>query len=158
MITLDVTARLVFAIVLVGSLYLLFVGHNQPGGGFAGGILAGAAVALIYMAGGLKDVRRISRGRPWNFLGAGLFLSVGAATVPMLLGDPVLTNGYLAHTLPWLGDVKVTSATVFDLGVYLVVLGLALMMFESFGDEPVVDEVEASVISEVDPDAVEITG
>ena len=51
---------------MVGSLWLLFAGHNQPGGGFVGGIVAGAAVSLRYVSGGLTDVRRLSRGsRGW---------------------------------------------------------------------------------------------
>ena len=50
--------RLLFTVVMVGSLYLLFVGHNQPGGGFVGGIVAGAAIALRYISGGIGEVRR----------------------------------------------------------------------------------------------------
>ena len=67
---------------MVGSLYLLFVGHNQPGGGFVGGIVAGAAVALRYVAGGIDDVRSLSRARPWTVLGAGLLVSAVTAAVP----------------------------------------------------------------------------
>ena len=77
--------RIVFAAVLLGSLWLLFAGHNQPGGGFVGGIVAGAAVSLRYVSGGLADVRRLSRGRPWMVLGAGLLISVSTAIVPLLL-------------------------------------------------------------------------
>ena len=51
--TVDVSVRIVFAAVMVGSIWLLFAGHNQPGGGFVGGIVAGAAIALRYVQGGL---------------------------------------------------------------------------------------------------------
>ena len=61
LVVVDVAVRLVVPAVLVGSLYLLFAGHNQPGGGFAGGIVAGAAVALRYVAGGIEEVRSLSR-------------------------------------------------------------------------------------------------
>ena len=71
LVSVEVSVRIVFAAVLVGSLWLLFAGHNQPGGGFAGGIVAGAAVALRYVSGGIDDVRRLSRGKPWLVLGAG---------------------------------------------------------------------------------------
>ena len=134
-VVLDVSVRIVFAAVLVGSLYLLFAGHNQPGGGFVGGILAGAAVALRYVAGGIDDVRRLSRGRPWNVLGAGLFLAGATAAVPLAFGHPVLTSAYRRIEVPILGGVSLSSVTVFDLGVYLAVAGLALMVFESFGDD-----------------------
>ena len=70
--TVDVTVRVMFAVVMVGRVWLLFAGHNQPGGGFVGGIVAGAAIALRYIAGGMTEVRRLSRGRPWTVLGAGL--------------------------------------------------------------------------------------
>lgn len=136
-VTLDVSARVVFAAVMVGSIYLLFAGHNQPGGGFVGGIVAGAAVSLLYVAGGIDDVRRLSRARPWTVLGGGLLLSLLTAAAPLLVGDPILSNDYVAFDLAVLGDVKITSASVFDLGVYFTVLGLALMVFESFGDGPV---------------------
>jgi multicomponent Na+:H+ antiporter subunit A len=139
LVVLDVAVRIVFAAVMVGSIYLLFAGHNQPGGGFVGGILAGAAVSLRYVAGGIDAVRSLSRARPWTVLGAGLVLSVSTALVPILLGHPVLTSAYRSFDVPVLGSVSLTSVMVFDLGVYLVVLALALMMFESFGDD-LVDE------------------
>jgi multisubunit Na+/H+ antiporter MnhB subunit len=136
LITIDVSVRIVFAAVMIGSLWLLFAGHNQPGGGFVGGIVAGAAISLRYVAGGLRDVRRLSRGRPWMVLGAGVLIAVGAAIVPLLFGEAVLQTESLALALPLLGDVKLTSVLVFDIGVYLAVIGLAMMVFESFGDEP----------------------
>ena len=71
---------------MVGSVYLLFAGHNQPGGGFVGGIVAGAAIALRYVAGGIDEVRDLSRVRPWTMLGAGLcWSSAIAAIMPLLV-------------------------------------------------------------------------
>jgi multicomponent Na+:H+ antiporter subunit A len=136
LVTIDVSVRIVFAAVMVGSLWLLFAGHNQPGGGFVGGIVAGAAVSLRYVSGGLAEVRRLSRGRPWMVLGAGLLLSVVTAIVPLLFGGAVLEVGAFELDLPIFGHVKVSSALAFDTGVYLAVIGLAMMVFESFGDDP----------------------
>ncbi len=133
--TLDVTIRTVFTVVMVGSIYLLFAGHNQPGGGFAGGIVAGAAVTLRYISGGLPEVRKISRGRPWRVLGIGVLMASVTALIPLLFGQSVLEGTYWEFDPPLLGHVKLTSALPFDIGVYLVVVGLALMMFESFGDD-----------------------
>lgn len=101
-----------------------------------GGILAGAAVSLVYLSRGISGVRALSRRQPWTVLGAGLFLSIGTATAPLLWGRPVLSASYVKFHPPLLGTVKLATPTVFDIGVYLVVLGLALMMFESFGDDP----------------------
>ena len=63
------------SVVMVGSLYLLFAGHNQPGGGFVGGIVAGAAIALRYISGGIDEVRKLSRGQPWLVLGGGVLIA-----------------------------------------------------------------------------------
>jgi multicomponent Na+:H+ antiporter subunit A len=146
LVVLDVSVRIVFAAVMVGSIYLLFAGHNQPGGGFVGGILAGAAVALRYLAGGIAEVRSISRARPWTVLGLGLLLAIGTAIVPLLLGDPVLSSAYRAFDVPLIGSVSLTSVLIFDFGVYLAVVGLALMMFESFGDDPIAETEEAPIV------------
>ncbi|MET0146141.1 MAG: hydrogen gas-evolving membrane-bound hydrogenase subunit E [Ilumatobacteraceae bacterium] len=135
LVTIDVSVRIVFAAVMVGSVWLLFAGHNQPGGGFVGGIVAGAAVSLRYVAGGLPEVRRLSRGKPWLVLGSGVAISAATAIMPLLMGGAVLQTGAHTFDLPVLGEMKVTSALVFDIGVYLAVIGLALMVFESFGDD-----------------------
>jgi multicomponent Na+:H+ antiporter subunit A len=142
---LDTTVRLVFDSVVVLSLYLLFAGHNQPGGGFVGGLVVGAAIALRYVAGGLPEVRGILPIRPWFFLATGLALAAGTAIAPLLLGQRLLDHAKLEVEVPVLGTMKATSALVFDAGVYLVVVGLVLMVFEALGDDapkPAVSDVK----------------
>ncbi|HEY9556725.1 MAG TPA: MnhB domain-containing protein [Acidimicrobiales bacterium] len=141
LVILDRSVRVIFHAVLIGSLWLLFAGHNQPGGGFVGGLVAGAAVAMQYVAGGIDEVRSLSRFRPWTILGTGLLVSALTATIPILGGHEVLESGVMTVALPAIGDVKITSALAFDVGVYLLVVGLILMVFESFGDEPPVDDL-----------------
>ena len=136
LVFLDRSVRVIFHAVLVGSVYLLFVGHNQPGGGFVGGLVAGAAIGLRYVAGGMEEVRRISPVQPWTVLGAGLLLSAATATVPLLLGHAVLEASVVSVDLPVLGTVKATSSLLFDIGVYVLVIGLVRMVFEAFGDSP----------------------
>jgi multisubunit Na+/H+ antiporter MnhB subunit len=135
----DVSVRVIFHTALVGSVYLLFVGHNQPGGGFVGGLVAGAAIALRFVAGGIDEVRSVTTLRPWTVLGAGVLLAVVTATTPLLLGEPVLTSAKWTFDLPVLGTIKATSALPFDIGVYLVVVGVVFMAFEAFGEEPQTD-------------------
>ena len=74
--------------------------------------------------------------RPWIVLGGGLALSVGTAITPVLLGGEVLEHVLWSFELPLLGKVKTTSALPFDIGVYFVVIGLVLMAYEAFGDDP----------------------
>lgn len=132
----DTVAQLIFHSAILLSLYLLFAGHNQPGGGFEGGLVAAAAVAVHYVAGGIDDVRSLSRLRPWTVLGSGLVLAIVTAVAPLLGGGAVLESGYLLDAdLPVLGHVKLSSTLVFDAGVYAVVVGLMLMVFEAVGEE-----------------------
>jgi multicomponent Na+:H+ antiporter subunit A len=136
----DVSSQLLFHAVLMASLWLLFAGHNQPGGGFVAGLLAGSAISLRYIAGGMTEVRSLSRFRPWTVLGTGLLIAVTTAIAPLLTGSPVLDVATTTLHLPIAGAVKISSALVFDVGVYITVIGMVLMVFEAFGDEPVVAE------------------
>jgi multicomponent Na+:H+ antiporter subunit A len=144
LLVLDRSVRVTFHALQLGSLWLLFAGHNQPGGGFVGGLVAGSAVALRYLAGGITEVRRLSRFAPWTILGAGLLVAGVTAMVPVVLGDAVLEAALVELDLPLVGSVKVTSPLVFDIGVYLVVVGLVLMVMEAFGDDPI-REVDVEV-------------
>lgn len=132
---LDVSVRLLYPSIIVLSLYFLFSGHNQPGGGFVGGLAASAGISLRYVTGGVGAVRRSFRLEPWTILGLGLAISVGTAIFSMLVGGVILEHGAYKLHPPLLGEVKVTSALAFDVGVYLVVIGLVLMIFEAFGDD-----------------------
>lgn len=137
----DVSVRLLYPSIIVLSLYFLFAGHNQPGGGFVGGLAAAGAISLRYVSGGVNAVRRSFRLQPWTILGSGLALSVGTAIFPMLLGGAILEHGTLKLDWPLLGEIKATSALPFDIGVYALVVGLVLMIFEAFGDD-LDDELE----------------
>ena len=132
---LDASSRLLFGSILVLSLYLLFAGHNQPGGGFVGGLTAGAAISLRYVAGGTSSVRSSVPVAPWTVLGGGLVIAATTAIVPLLMGGSVLEHAVFERDVPLLGTVKTTSALPFDIGVYLVVVGLVMMAYEAFGDE-----------------------
>jgi len=135
LIAVDVSVGVIFHTVLVGSIYLLFAGHNQPGGGFVGGLVAGAAIALRAITGGIDEVRSLTRLKPWTFLGVGILFASVTALVPVLFGEPVLASGKGSHTFPVLGKVTASSVLAFDIGVYLVVVGMVFMMFEAFGDD-----------------------
>jgi multicomponent Na+:H+ antiporter subunit A len=132
----DVSVKLAFPTVILMSLWLLFSGHDQPGGGFVGGLLAGSALTLRYIAGGMDEIRRWSRFRPWTILGTGLLIAAVDATVPIALGRSVLEVGTATIDLPVLGTLSMSSSLLFDTGVYLAVVGMVLMAFEAFGDTP----------------------
>ena len=131
----DVSVRAVFHAVIVVSLYLLFVGHNQPGGGFVGGLVAGAAISMRYVAGGIAAVRFLTPVKPWTILGTGIVVAGLTALVPTFFGEPPLEANIVDLHLPVFGDVHISTTLAFDTGVYLVVVGLVLMVFEAFGDD-----------------------
>jgi multicomponent Na+:H+ antiporter subunit A len=121
--------------VLVFSLYLLFAGHNQPGGGFVGGLVAGAAFVLRYVAGGRAALRAAVPVDPGIPVGGGLVLAAGTGMAAWLFGGQFLESGKLEADLWLLGHLKVTSALPFDTGVYLVVAGLVLAVLRTLGAE-----------------------
>lgn len=132
-VILDVCVRAEIHTLLLVSLYFLFAGHNQPGGGFAGGLLASCAFCLHYVAGGEPALARVIRIPPPVLLGAGLLLAVLTGLVPLLVGGLFLESAFLEAEIAVLGTVKVGSVLVFDSGVYLVVLGMSLFLLEQFG-------------------------
>jgi multicomponent Na+:H+ antiporter subunit A len=132
----ELSVQVIFYVVVMGSLWLLFAGHNQPGGGFVAGLLAGSAITLRYIAGGIAEVRARSRFRPWTVLGTGLLVAVVVAGFPLLGGGSVLDVATGTLDVPVIGDVHLSSALAFDIGVYLTVIGMVLMAFEAFGDRP----------------------
>ena len=125
----------VSAPLLAFSLYLLFAGHNQPGGGFAGGLVAGITILLAWSAGGLEVVRRVLPIRSTVLMGAGLIVAVTVGLAAAIPGLAFLESGYVELSVPVVGKVKLVSALVFDIGVYLVIVGITLALVRSFGGE-----------------------
>ncbi len=117
-------ARTMIPILLLFSIYLLIVGHDAPGGGFAGGLAAAAAVLLIYLAYGNRGLRRALRVEPEVITGIGLATAFAAGALGLFLGEQFLEALSASFTVPAIGIVKLTSVLVFDAGVYLVVVGL----------------------------------
>ncbi|TFV90477.1 Na+/H+ antiporter subunit A [Blastococcus sp. CT_GayMR16] len=134
-VVLEVITRILFHTILVFSLYLLFSGHNEPGGGFAGGLVAGLALVLRYLAGGRYELGEAAPVDPGLLLGAGLLFAGGTGVAGLLLGAEVLQTAILETTLPVLGDVKLVTSLFFDMGVYLIVVGLVLDVLRSLGAE-----------------------
>ncbi|WP_032701976.1 Na+/H+ antiporter subunit A [Mycobacteroides abscessus] len=132
-LVLEVATRLIFPLVMVLSFYFFFAGHNVPGGGFAGGLTAGLALVLRYLAGGRYELGETLPFDAGKILGLGLAFSGGAALSSMLLGAPVLSSATIQFDMLGFGHVKIVTAIFFDLGVYLVVVGLVLDVLRSLG-------------------------
>ncbi len=136
-IILDHAVRALFHTVIAFSLALLLIGHDEPGGGFIGGLLAGAAFMLVYLAGGDTRLRRAEPLAPELFLGSGIAAASTAGLVGWFSGGEFLEAAYLTFDLPLLGSIKLGTVLLFDVGVYLVVVGLVIALLRSLGREEV---------------------
>jgi multicomponent Na+:H+ antiporter subunit B len=122
-------ARLLMPLLLLFSVFLLLRGHNEPGGGFVGGLIAAAAFALYGIAFGVQRARHALLVRPLTLLGAGLLLALVSGLPAVLSGKPFLEALWTS------GPVAVGTPLLFDVGVFLVVTGVVLMMIFTLAEE-----------------------
>lgn len=134
-VILEVAVRILYHNMIVFSLFLLFSGHNLPGGGFAAGLVTGIALTIRYLAGGRYELGAAAPLQPGVVIGSGLFLAASSGLVPMVLGGAVFQTAIFEATLPVLGNFKLVTSLFFDIGVYLVVVGLMLDILKSLGAE-----------------------
>ncbi|MFT4202088.1 Na+/H+ antiporter subunit A [Gordonia sp. (in: high G+C Gram-positive bacteria)] len=132
-LVLEATTRLVFPTMVVLSVFFFYAGHNAPGGGFAGGLTMGLALVLRYLAGGRYELGEALPIEAGTILGTGLAISGGTAAASLFFGAPALSSAVLEVTLPVLGEIHLVTAMFFDLGIYLIVVGLVLDILRSLG-------------------------
>ncbi len=112
--------------VFVGC-YLLFAGHNNPGGGFAAGLVFGAVIALRTVAGLYRPAHADV------LIAGGLLVVAAVAVAPLLWGDVVLDQLVISRELPLLGKIKSGTAFPFDIGVTAIVVGLVIAVLDGLG-------------------------
>jgi len=121
--------RLLMPLLLVFAVFLLLRGHNEPGGGFVGGLVAASAFALFALAFGVQRARQALLVRPMTLLGVGLLMALVSGLPAVGLGRPFLTALWAS------GPVAIGTPVLFDVGVFLVVTGVVLMMMFSLAEE-----------------------
>jgi multicomponent Na+:H+ antiporter subunit A len=149
-IVFEIVTRLIFHSMIVVALFLLFAGHNAPGGGFAAGLVVGIALAVRYLAGGRYELGEAAPVHPGLLLGAGLLLSTAAGVAGLIAGGSVLQSWVVETTLPLFGEVKLVTSLFFDIGVFLLVIGLVLDVLRSLGAE--IDRHAEDVDEDADAD------
>lgn len=128
------------------AVWIFFRGHNLPGGGFIGGLMAAAGIVLLGLAFGFTEAQRIYPFRATNMIASGLLLIVGTGVGGMVLDYPFLTHAFDHTNLPFFGDVEWATAAIFDLGVMLTVVGATKsIIFTIAGEE---DELGAPAWAE----------
>ena len=134
---LQVAARLVLPLALVVSLYIFWRGHNLPGGGFIAGLITAVAVVLQYMALGQARVDSLLQSanglRYTRWIGTGLAIAAATGLGAFAFGRPFLTSAAGHPVVPVLGELPLATAALFDLGVYVTVVGATLLMLSALG-------------------------
>lgn len=131
---LRVTGHFLLPLLIMFSLFLLLRGHNEPGGGFIGGLVASAAIALHLFFTDVKSARRLIWVDPRDLLGWGLSIAIASGVLAMFGGQPFLSALWTEMTLPIFGMLKVGTPLLFDVGVYLVVIGTVLNILLSLAE------------------------
>jgi multicomponent Na+:H+ antiporter subunit A len=129
--------------VLVG-VYLLFAGHNNPGGGFAAGLVFGAVITLRNMA-GIQDPPNANL-----LIAVGVVVVTAVAAIPLFVGAPLLDQSVVSVDLPLIGTVKSGSALPFDIGVTAIVIGLVSALLQGMADPTPDDDPNDQVTESVE--------
>jgi multicomponent K+:H+ antiporter subunit A len=131
-------ARLVFPLIVIVAAFLLLRGHDQPGGGFAAGMMVAIGVLLLYIIGGADWTEdRLRFLRPVAWIGTGLLLATGTGLAALFFGKPFLTTYFAYAELPLIGKVPTASALLFDIGVFALVVGATLLMLVALAHQSV---------------------
>ena len=133
-VILRTAVRFILPLTFLYAAYAALKGHNGPGGGFIAGLIASVGLCTYRMSYGDRAFHRLLPIHPRWLVFVGLGLTAGVAALPLLFGQPLLRS---ASTTLHLGsaDVHLVSTTAFDLGVLLVVVGVAVGMISRLGEE-----------------------
>jgi multicomponent Na+:H+ antiporter subunit B len=134
-IILRTAVRWISPLLLLFSLFLLLRGHNEPGGGFGGGLIAATAFALSVFGYDLGTAKRLLRFHPLTLVMAGIALALASGLLAFLRGDPFLTGIWREVPITASLTLELGSPVLFDVGVYLAVIGATLTMLFAFAEE-----------------------
>lgn len=124
---LTAATRYLLPLLLLFSVFILFRGHNEPGGGFIGGLVAAAAFCLYAIAVNVDEAQRLLRLEPRALIGAGLSMALaGGLLAPIVIGQPFMTGLWGTRAFPIIGTPG--TPLLFDIGVYLTVIGVTLLI------------------------------
>ena len=126
-------AQIMFPLTLTVSFFLFLRGHNAPGGGFVAGLVLAVPLLMQYVMQGAASVESRFGFDYVRCIGVGLLVAGLGGVAPLALGHSFLTSGHVVWNLPLIGDLELTSAMVFDTGVYLVVFGGAMLILSMLG-------------------------
>lgn len=134
-IVLQTSTRLLSFIIIIFSIYVMLAGHNNPGGGFIGGLMTAAGFVLLGLA---FDIHTLRKTIPIDFkliIASGLLIACLTGLGPLFFGVNFLTHSAGYVWIPLLGQTEIATALFFDIGVYLVVVGATLSIIFTIGED-----------------------
>ncbi|MEE4311585.1 MAG: Na+/H+ antiporter subunit B [candidate division KSB1 bacterium] len=134
-IILRIAARQLLPILMVLSLFILFRGHNAPGGGFIGGLIASSAFILYAIAFGHRSAEEKIKIEPGVFMALGLLLALGSGIPSFLKNEAFVTHEFFKFHIPVLGKMIISTPLIFDIGVFFVVFGVLLTIVFTLMEE-----------------------
>ena len=120
-------------VLILFSIFLTLRGHNAPGGGFAGGLVMGSAVVLRYLAAGPRGVRAL-RIDPIVLISTGLLVAITVGLTSLVVDGSFLESAIWKFHLPILGDIKIVSSSLFDIGVHVLVVGVVMAVIVALAE------------------------
>ena len=132
---LSTATRLLLPLFLLFSIFILLRGHNEPGGGFVGGLIAAAAFALHAIAYDVEKTRTLLAIDTRSLIVLGLLLAMSSGMVSLFMGEPFFTGQWVRISFWSIGELDLGTPLFFDIGVYLTVIGVTLTIILSLAEE-----------------------
>lgn len=126
---------MVVFIILTLGVYIFFAGHNNPGGGFVGGLVLASALVLLYLA---FDIETVHKGIPFDFkmiAALGAFIAVATGIGSLFFHAPFLSQTLASFHVPLVGNFEISTVTIFEAGVALAVVGVVITIILSISED-----------------------
>jgi len=130
---LSTAMKYLIPLLLIFSFFLLLRGHNEPGGGFVGGLIAAAAFALYTIANGVDSAKQFLKVEPIFLIAFGLLIAISSGLISFFVDKVFMTGLWLKNEIPVIG--KIGTPILFDVGVYFLVLGIVTKIIFSLAEE-----------------------
>ena len=134
-VILHTVTKIAVMIIFTFSIYLFYGGHHNPGGGFIGGLSVASGITLLFLA---FDIETIRKNIPFDFknvAAVGVLIAIFTGMGGLFFGQPFLTQTFGYFDLPIFGKTELATATIFDTGVALAVIGTAVTIILTISDD-----------------------
>jgi multisubunit Na+/H+ antiporter MnhB subunit len=134
-IILQIAAKHMRPLLIILSLIVLYRGHNEPGGGFIGGLMFGSAYILYAMGFGVTETRKSTIINPMNLTAIGLLIALISGIPAVFVGDIFMTGEWITLFTDTIFEIKLGTPLLFDIGVYLAVAAMLMLVMFSLMEE-----------------------